>query len=51
MCVAHVMLPKAENDIEPDLWPMYGTPEAILVDNGKVIAGWQGEMATLKSLA
>ena len=35
MCVAHVMLPKPENDIESGLWPMYGTPEAILVDNGK----------------
>ncbi|MCP1375162.1 Mu transposase C-terminal domain-containing protein [Dyella lutea] len=35
MCVAHMMLPKAENDIESGLWPMYGTPEAILVDNGK----------------
>jgi putative transposase len=35
MCIAHVMQPKAENKIEPGLWPMYGTPEAILVDNGK----------------
>lgn len=35
MCVAHLMLPKAENDIESGLWPMYGTPEVILVDNGK----------------
>jgi putative transposase len=35
MCVAHVMLPKAENDIEPGLWPMYGKPLCILVDNGK----------------
>lgn len=35
MCVAHVMLPKAENDMESALWPMYGTPETILVDNGK----------------
>lgn len=35
MCVAHIMLPKAENDMESALWPMYGTPETILVDNGK----------------
>lgn len=35
MCVAHVMLPKAENEIEPGLWPMYGKPVCILVDNGK----------------
>lgn len=35
MCVAHVMLPKAENDIEPGFWPMYGKPVCILVDNGK----------------
>lgn len=35
MCVAHVMLPKAENDILPGLWLMYGKPLRILVDNGK----------------
>ena len=35
MCVAHVMLPKAENDIQPGLWLMYGKPLRILVDNGK----------------
>lgn len=35
MCVAHVMLPKAENDIEAGFWPMYGKPVCILVDNGK----------------
>jgi putative transposase len=35
MCVAHVMLPKAENDIEPGCWPMNGKPACILVDNGK----------------
>jgi putative transposase len=35
MCVAHMLLPKAENAVEAGLWPMYGTPIRILVDNGK----------------
>lgn len=35
MCLAHAMLPKVENEQEPDLWPMYGKPREILVDNGK----------------
>jgi len=35
MCLEHLMLPKMENDIEPGLWPMYGKPVGILVDNGK----------------
>ncbi|GAB3038684.1 DDE-type integrase/transposase/recombinase [Oleiagrimonas citrea] len=35
MCVAHLILPKSENDLEPDLWPMHGLPTCILVDNGK----------------
>lgn len=35
MCVAHAVLPKEENDLEPGLWPMYGKFEGLLVDNGK----------------
>lgn len=35
MCMAHVMLPKPEDAREPGLWPMYGQPVVILVDNGK----------------
>ena len=35
MCMAHVMQPKLENDAEPGLWPMYGKPIGVLVDNGK----------------
>ena len=35
MCMAHVMQPKSENDLAPGLWPMYGKPACILVDNGK----------------
>jgi putative transposase len=32
MCVAHMLTPKPGG---PDLWPMYGKPHRILVDNGK----------------
>lgn len=32
MCVAHMLGPKPEG---PELWPMYGKPHRILVDNGK----------------
>lgn len=35
MCMAHMMRPKPENEDEPDLWPMYGRPQVILVDNGR----------------
>lgn len=35
LCIEHAVLPKAENSDDPDLWPMYGKPRNILVDNGK----------------
>lgn len=35
LCIEHLVLPKPENADEPNLWPMYGKPERILVDNGK----------------
>ena len=35
LCIEHAVLPKAENEIHPGIWPMYGKPRAILVDNGK----------------
>lgn len=35
MCVAHMLAPKPENAAYPGLWPMYGRPVCILVDNGK----------------
>lgn len=35
MCVAHMMCPKPENRDDAMLWPMYGRPERILVDNGR----------------
>lgn len=35
LCIEHAVLPKSENDQDPGIWPMYGKPERILVDNGK----------------
>ena len=35
LCIAHAALPKSENVNDPGLWPMYGKPKIILVDNGK----------------
>lgn len=35
LCIEHAVLPKQENREDPDLWPMYGKPREILVDNGK----------------
>jgi putative transposase len=35
LCVEHMVLPKPENEVDPGVWPMYGKPEVILVDNGK----------------
>lgn len=35
LCVEHLVLPKPENEAEPGLWPMFGKPTTILVDNGK----------------
>jgi putative transposase len=35
LCVEHMVLPKPENEGEPGLWPMFGKPTTILVDNGK----------------
>jgi putative transposase len=35
LCIEHMALPKPENLETPNLWPMYGKPERILVDNGK----------------
>jgi len=35
LCIEHAVLPKRENEAEADLWPMYGKPRVILVDNGK----------------
>lgn len=35
MCIEHLVLPKRENASDPDVWPMYGKPGRILVDNGK----------------
>lgn len=35
LCIEHAVLPKKENDASPGLWPMYGKPKRILVDNGK----------------
>lgn len=35
MCLAHVMLPKPESRADPELWPMYGKPQCVHVDNGK----------------
>jgi putative transposase len=35
LCIEHAVLPKPENHDQPGLWPMYGKPKRILVDNGK----------------
>jgi putative transposase len=37
LCIDHMVLPKHENDAADceDLWPMYGKPALIHVDNGK----------------
>ncbi|HEY2346371.1 MAG TPA: Mu transposase C-terminal domain-containing protein [Xanthomonadaceae bacterium] len=35
LCIEHCVLPKPENDRYPGIWPMYGLPTRILVDNGK----------------
>lgn len=35
LCIEHAVLPKPENDADPGVWPMYGKPRRILVDNGK----------------
>lgn len=35
LCIEHAVLPKRENEQDPSLWPMYGKPKRILVDNGK----------------
>ena len=35
LCIEHMALPKPENEADPGIWPMYGKPEVILVDNGK----------------
>lgn len=35
LCIEHVVLPKPENATDPGIWPMYGKPKKILVDNGK----------------
>jgi len=35
LCIEHAVLPKQENEGNPGIWPMYGRPEVILVDNGK----------------
>lgn len=35
LCIEHMALPKPENSLAPGIWPMYGKPDIILVDNGK----------------
>lgn len=35
MCIEHAVLPKAEEREQSGMWPMYGKPRCILVDNGK----------------
>lgn len=35
LCVEHMVLPKPENEQDAGIWPMYGKPRTILVDNGK----------------
>lgn len=35
LCIEHAVLPKKENEADADLWPMYGKPCCIYVDNGK----------------
>lgn len=35
LCIEHAVLPKPENETDPGVWPMYGKPKQILVDNGK----------------
>lgn len=35
LCIEHMVLPKPENADNATLWPMYGKPQRILVDNGK----------------
>jgi putative transposase len=35
LCIEHMALPKPENVADPGVWPMFGKPEVILVDNGK----------------
>lgn len=35
LCIEHAVLPKPENEGDPGIWPMYGKPKKILVDNGK----------------
>ncbi len=35
LCIEHSALPKPENAGDPGVWPMYGKPKKLLVDNGK----------------
>ncbi|MGO1541208.1 MAG: Mu transposase C-terminal domain-containing protein [Luteimonas sp.] len=35
LCIEHAVLPKPENASDAGIWPMYGKPKKILVDNGK----------------
>jgi len=35
LCIAHAVLPKAEDALDPGLWPMFGKMQMIHVDNGK----------------
>ncbi len=35
LCIEHAVLPKPEDAADPGLWPVYGKPACILVDNGK----------------
>ncbi|MBD8643112.1 transposase [Stenotrophomonas sp. CFBP 13724] len=35
LCIEHLALPKPDTSNEEGIWPMYGKPKTILVDNGK----------------
>lgn len=35
LCIAHAVLPKAEDALDPGVWPMFGKMRVIHVDNGK----------------
>lgn len=35
LCIAHAVLPKAEDALAPGVWPMFGKMRVIHVDNGK----------------
>lgn len=35
LCIEHAVLPKTESDDSTGVWPMYGKPKLIRVDNGK----------------